>query len=232
MTSNKNALLGSPFLAPKLHRADFGVKRTKFLCCATVAQSCLGRRALLTTVTLLSTAAATPIAHADEVNSLEPMEALKGKDYGKPRMRYPDYTMTPSGLQYQDFRIGEGEPAKEGDTAVVDWAGYTIGYYGRPFEARNKPKGSSFTGENKDYLRFVLGTHSVIPGFEEAVLGMKPGGIRRVVVPVELSYPDNWKQQGPLPTTFAGERALDFVLNNRGMIDKTLLFDIELIRLQ
>lgn len=23
------------------------------------------------------------------------------------------------------------------------------GYYGRPFEARNKPKGSSFTGDNK-----------------------------------------------------------------------------------
>lgn len=27
---------------------------------------------------------------------------------------------------------------QEGDTCVVDWDGYTIGYYGRPFEARNK----------------------------------------------------------------------------------------------
>jgi hypothetical protein len=27
-----------------------------------------------------------------------------------------------------------------------------------------------------------------------------------------------------------GDRALDFVLSNRGMIDKTLLFDIELMR--
>jgi hypothetical protein len=25
-----------------------------------------------------------------------------------------------------------------GDEVVVDWDGYTIGYYGRPFEARNK----------------------------------------------------------------------------------------------
>ena len=24
------------------------------------------------------------------------------------------------------------------DTVVIDWDGYTIGYYGRPFEARNK----------------------------------------------------------------------------------------------
>jgi hypothetical protein len=27
-----------------------------------------------------------------------------------------------------------------------------------------------------------------------------------------------------------GDRALDFVLSNKGMIDKTLLFDIELIK--
>jgi hypothetical protein len=26
----------------------------------------------------------------------------------------------------------------------IDWAGYTIGYYGRIFEARNKAKGGSF----------------------------------------------------------------------------------------
>jgi hypothetical protein len=29
-----------------------------------------------------------------------------------------------------------------------------------------------------------------------------------------------------------GQRALDFVLSNKGMIDKTLLFDIELMRVQ
>lgn len=27
--------------------------------------------------------------------------ALRGKDYGKTRMRFPDYTETPSGLQYK-----------------------------------------------------------------------------------------------------------------------------------
>jgi hypothetical protein len=46
-------------------------------------------------------------------------------------------------------------------------------------------------------------------------------------------YPDNdFRKLGPKPSTFAGERALDFVLANRGMIDKTLLFDIELMRVQ
>lgn len=51
---------------------------------------------------------------------------------------YPDFTMTSSGLQYKDLRAGTGDAPHPGDTLVVDWAGYTIGYYGRPFEARNK----------------------------------------------------------------------------------------------
>lgn len=43
------------------------------------------------------------------------------------------------------------------------------------------------------------------------------GGIRRIVVPVELGYPDNdYRKQGPKPSTFSGERALGFVLSNQG----------------
>ncbi|KXZ51335.1 hypothetical protein GPECTOR_13g822 [Gonium pectorale] len=176
-----------------------------------------------------------PAEAADAVISkYEPMDALKGKDYGKPRMTYKDYTTTPSGLQYQDLKVGEGDLPQPGDTVVIDWDGYTIGYYGRPFEARNKPKGSSFTGDNKDFYRFVLGEGKVIPAFEEAVASMKPGGIRRIIVPVELGYPEtgDWRRLGPKPSTFAGDRALDFVLANKGMIDKTLLFDVELVRVQ
>jgi len=36
-----------------------------------------------------------------------------------------------------------------------------------------QPKGSAFTGEDKDFLRFKLGSQTMIPGFEEAVRGMK-----------------------------------------------------------
>ncbi|EFN59514.1 hypothetical protein CHLNCDRAFT_19306, partial [Chlorella variabilis] len=160
----------------------------------------------------------------------EPMPALENKDYGKTRMTYSDYVQSESGLQYIDLKVGTGPAAQEGNTCVVDWAGVTIGYYGRPFEARNKPKGGAFTGDEKDFFRFKLGDHSVIPAFEEAVLGMKPGGVRRIIVPVELGYPDNdYNKLGPKPTTFSGQRALAFVLGNKGMIDKTLLFDVELI---
>lgn len=165
------------------------------------------------------------------VEGYTPMPALKDKDYGKPRMTYSDYTKTKSGLQYQDIKEGDGPQPITGQTCVVDWAGVTIGYYGRPFEARNKARGGAFTGDDKDYFRFQLGDPSVIPAFNEAVAGMKVGGVRRIIVPVEIGYPDNELSKGqPAPTTFSGRRALDFVLKNQGMIDKTLLFDIELLK--
>lgn len=106
------------------------------------------------------TALPVPSIASDEV-PLEKMPLLEGKDYGKPRMRYmrwlqypvqphsthtthpanpryPDYTLTPSGLQYIDLREGTGKQPQQGATVLIDWGGYTIGYYGRPFEARNK----------------------------------------------------------------------------------------------
>ncbi|KAI3410873.1 Peptidylprolyl isomerase [Psidium guajava] len=160
------------------------------------------------------------------------MPAIRGKDYGKTKMRYPDYVETDSGLQYKDLRLGDGPTPKVGETVVVDWDGYTIGYYGRIFEARNKTKGGSFEGNDKDFFKFKIGSREVIPAFEEAVAGMALGGVRRIIVPPELGYPENdFNKSGPKPTTFSGQRALDFVLRNQGLIDKTLLFDIELLKI-
>jgi hypothetical protein len=44
-----------------------------------------------------------------------------------------------------------------------------------------------------------------------------------VVVPPELGYPSddpNHDRVGPKPSTFSGQRALDFVLKNQGLVDK------------
>lgn len=46
--------------------------------------------------------------------------------------------MTDTGLQYKDLRDGSGDTASQGSHVTIDWDGYTLGYYGRPFEARNK----------------------------------------------------------------------------------------------
>lgn len=137
--------------------------------------------------------------------------------------------------RYKDMVQGTGAVFTPDKKAVIDWDGYTLGYYGRPFEARNKTKGGAFTGEDKDFIRFTVDDANVIPAFREAVVGMQVGAIRRVIVPggSELSYPPGrkWTQMRPQPSNFSGQRALGFVLENEGMIDKTLLFDIELIRI-
>mmetsp|Transcript_12757 Transcript_12757/g.27822 ORF Transcript_12757/g.27822 Transcript_12757/m.27822 type:complete len:156 (-) Transcript_12757:635-1102(-) len=150
-------------------------------------------------------------------------------------MKYPDFEMLPSGLQFKDARKGkeDAEAASEGDRVVIDWEGYTIGYYGRIFEARNKTRGGAFTGDDKDFYRFVVGDGSVIPALDEGVRGMRPGQVRQLVIPPELGYPPSdpsHKRVGPKPQTFSGQRALDFVLGNTGLIDKTLLINVELIR--
>jgi hypothetical protein len=111
-------------------------------------------------------------------------------------------------------------------------------YYGRPFQARNKAKGGAFSREDdgEAALRFTVGDPKVLGAFNEAVLGMKAGGIRRIVVgPGPLFYPPQGRDARkviPQPSTFSGERALYFVLENQGLIDKTLLFDIVLLRVE
>lgn len=66
-------------------------------------------------------------------------------------------------------------------------------------------KGGSFgLGADRELYKFKLGAHTAIPAIEEAVASMKPGGIRRLIVPVELGYPDNnFNKKGPKPSTFS-----------------------------
>lgn len=75
-----------------------------------------------------------------------------------------------------------------GDRVVYEWEGYTLGYFGRPFEAKNGVKGGDFSND-RDYDRFVVGGKSVIPALEEGVLGMREGGVRQLVFGPELGYP-------------------------------------------
>lgn len=51
---------------------------------------------------------------------------------------YEDFVQVENeGWQFKDVKIGTGDVKLEvGDRAVFDWSGYTIGYFGRPFEAK------------------------------------------------------------------------------------------------
>ncbi|RZC24093.1 Peptidyl-prolyl cis-trans isomerase FKBP19, chloroplastic [Glycine soja] len=236
--------------------------RTASCCCAPLFQR---RKMLFSSIGIFAgTLCNIPLTGISLAAEFADMPALRGKDYGKTKMRYPDYAETKSGLQYKDLRPGNGPKPKMGETVVVDWDGYTRGYYGRIFEAQNKTKGGSFEGDDKNFVKFKIGYNEiwhafsarpqgvlcpltvglnpawalsslvhkmlhVIPAFEEVVSGLALGGIRRIIVPPELGYPENdFNKSDPRPTTFSGQRALDFVLRNQDLIDKTLLFDIEL----
>ena len=55
---------------------------------------------------------------------------------------YDDFAAMPGGWSYKDVKVGSrgdaggGGALKDGDRGVFDWSGYTIGYFGRPFEAK------------------------------------------------------------------------------------------------
>ena len=120
--------------------------------------------------------------------------------------KYEDFTPTSEGWSYKEVKKGTkgGQAAKEGDRVVFDWSGYTIGYFGRPFEAKGGPQGGAFD-KDLDYFRTVLGSKAMVKGVECALRGMQPGDIRQVIVPYgPLSYPPEDKDHdivGPKPTS-------------------------------
>eukprot|EP00544_Gedaniella_sp_CCMP2646_P012575 CAMPEP_0202484498 /NCGR_PEP_ID=MMETSP1361-20130828/3571_1 /ASSEMBLY_ACC=CAM_ASM_000849 /TAXON_ID=210615 /ORGANISM="Staurosira complex sp., Strain CCMP2646" /LENGTH=214 /DNA_ID=CAMNT_0049113163 /DNA_START=193 /DNA_END=837 /DNA_ORIENTATION=+ len=147
---------------------------------------------------------------------------------------YEDFTKTSEGWSYRDVKPGKGDvTVQAGDRVVFDWSGYTIGYFGRPFQAKGGPQGGAFDKDN-DYGRTVVGSNQVVKGLECAFVGMKPGQVRQVVVPYgDLSYPSDdatHERVGPKPTTFSGQRALNFVLDNP-RVDRTMLFNVKVIRI-
>ena len=81
--------------------------------------------------------------------------------------------LSASGLYWIDTTVGTGDEAVEGLTATVLFSGWL-------------KNGTLFdTGT----FAFILNSESgVIPGFLEGVLGMRIGGIRKLVLPPELAY--------------------------------------------
>ena len=85
---------------------------------------------------------------------------------------------TASGLQYIELRLGTGDPAKVNRTVKVNYTGW-LAADGKKFDS------SLDRGKTID---FVLGTGSVIPGWDEGLQGMKVGGLRRLLIPSGLAY--------------------------------------------
>ena len=87
------------------------------------------------------------------------------------------WTVTLSGLKYQDLVEGSGATASSGKVAVVQYEGKLV-ESGRVFDS-TKGRGS---------FKFVVGEGSVIPAWDEGVSTMKAGGKRKLYCPSRLAY--------------------------------------------
>ena len=55
-----------------------------------------------------------------------------------------------------------------------------------------------------------VGSGAALPGLEEAILGIKKGGVRRIVVPTRLSYTQPLKSSpGPVPDDYGARRQIE-----------------------
>eukprot|EP00548_Thalassiothrix_antarctica_P000827 CAMPEP_0194147070 /NCGR_PEP_ID=MMETSP0152-20130528/22504_1 /TAXON_ID=1049557 /ORGANISM="Thalassiothrix antarctica, Strain L6-D1" /LENGTH=251 /DNA_ID=CAMNT_0038847759 /DNA_START=285 /DNA_END=1040 /DNA_ORIENTATION=+ len=202
-----------------------------------------GTAIVLPSLTMMPTAAVSASAVEEQQGGGKIISNNNNKDNVPPSFvqEYSDFTESPYGWRYRDVKEGSKDStitAEKGDRVVFDWSGYTIGYYGRPFQAKGGPQGGAFETKDIDYLRTIVGSGAMIPALEQALSygNMKPGGVRQVIVPyVEgLTYPfkddSSHERVGPKPATFSGMRALNFVLDNP-RVDRTLLFNIKIIRI-
>ncbi|WP_300295100.1 FKBP-type peptidyl-prolyl cis-trans isomerase [Ferrovibrio sp.] len=114
---------------------------------------------------------------------------------------------TASGLRYTETKLGNGEIARSGQTAVVHYTGWLMegGKKGRKFDS-SRDRGQPFA--------FPLGAGRVIKGWDQGVAGMKTGGQRTLVIPPQLGYGAAGAGGGVIPP------------------NATLIFDVELIELR
>jgi FKBP-type peptidyl-prolyl cis-trans isomerase len=83
----------------------------------------------------------------------------------------------PSGLRYQDLKVGEGEEARDRRILEVHYTGWLQD--GTKFDS---------TQDCDRPLTLRLGHGDVVKGLDEGLAGMRVGGKRRLIVPPELGF--------------------------------------------
>lgn len=103
--------------------------------------------------------------------------------------QYDKYKDSQNGL-FGDVQVGSGATLSSGQKAAVYYKGWLTD--GTLFD--QSKAGSD--GKLQPFV-FTLGDHQVIPGWEEAISGMKVGGTRLMIVPPAVGY--GAQGQGSIP---------------------------------
>lgn len=112
-----------------------------------------------------------------------------------------NYVTRDSGLILWDIAVGTGDCPQDGQQVTFHYVGYNES--GRRID-------SSYLQGTPAKIR--LGTKGLVPGFEEGIRDMRPGGRRRIIIPPELGPPVG-------PSTFFSAKQFE-------------VFDVELLSVQ
>ena len=107
--------------------------------------------------------------------------AIKPNPPAKGQPTIPQVTgKAPTKLVIKDVKVGHGRAARKGDTVSVLYIGASCSD-GSIFDASYKHGNQPFPVQN-------LGQAQVIAGWNKGLIGVKPGGIRELVIPASLGY--------------------------------------------
>jgi FKBP-type peptidyl-prolyl cis-trans isomerase FkpA len=107
-----------------------------------------------------------------------------------------------------DLVVGTGNPAVVGNVATVNYTGWL--YNGGGPESKGRQFDTSMQpGRNPETI--TIGRLQFIPGFEQALLGMRVGGKRRAYVPSDLAYGPQGAGNGVIPPNAALVFEIDLV---------------------
>jgi hypothetical protein len=136
------------------------------------------------------------------------------------------YKKLESGVVYADLRLGSGElVVKEGSRVNLQWVlRKSNGYFVDSSEVQNSVP-----------FIFTVGDGAAIKGLDEAVRGMKLGGVRRILIPPSLAYVDGLEdgKPGPLPAGFGPRQQMRRVQTVRKDVPGEYVFlEVQLTRLR
>ena len=161
--------------------------------------------------------------------SIDECEALGDKTKAEAQAKErTDFERTPGGDRYRDLVDGSGKAVAQGDTVEIRYRVMRLGP-----KARDGLSGEGQTifsfgyGEDEDKegdkLAVQLRDQNLVPGVNDAIVGMQPGGTRRVLVRPERG----WKVQ--TGTCKDGEKSLDLSAVERSTAtDGNLVFKADI----